>query len=87
MSRAWFSYLGSGNTSNPLSYIISKDKPTCINGRLVCAIYAQKGSTLTPGNFSNNLLTYIATGRATGLPQPATPIGSKRYVYFLPLPG
>lgn len=86
MSRAWFSYPGTGNIQSPLSYTLSKDKPTCINGRIVCAVYGQNRGSLIPGNFSNNLLIYIATGRATGLPQPSTPIGSKKYVYFLPLP-
>jgi hypothetical protein len=85
MSRAWFSYLGTGNVLAPASYTLSNDPPTCINGRLVCAIYSTNIGALTPGGLSENLLKYIATGRATGLPQPATPIGTKKYVYFLPL--
>lgn len=87
MARAWFSYLGTGNVLAPASYILSKDSPTCINGRIACAIYSPFVGTLTPGGFSQNLITYIATGRATGFPQPASPIGSKKYVYFLPIPG
>ena len=86
MSRAWFSYLGAGNVLAPASYIYSTATPTCINGRTVCAIYSRYIGTLTPAGFTQNLITYIATGRATGLPQPATPVGSKKYVYFLPLP-
>jgi len=87
MSRAWFSYVGTGNVLSPANYIVTPAKPTCINGRIVCAIYGRPIGALSPGAFSENLLTYIAAGRATGLPQPATPIGAKKYVYLLPLPG
>ena len=87
MARAWFAYVGTGNVLAPSSYIYSTASPTCINGRVVCAIYSRYIGALTPGGFSENLITYIAAGRATGLPQPATPLGSKRYVYFLPIPG
>lgn len=87
MSRAWYSYLGTGNVLAVTSYTYSTAKPTCINGRVVCAIYSRYIGALSPGAFSQNLITYIAAGRATGLPQPATPVGSKKYVYFLPLPG
>jgi hypothetical protein len=86
MSRAWFSYLGTGNVLAPASYTYTPVAPTCINGRIVCAIYSQNIGALSPGAFSQNLITYIAAGRATGLPQPMSPIGSKKYVYFLPLP-
>ena len=86
MSRAWFSYLGAGNVLAPANYTLSLAKPTCINGRVVCAIYAPYIGALSPGGLSENLITYIASGRATGLPQPASPIGSRKYVYFLPLP-
>ena len=86
MAKAWFSYLGAGNVLSPASYVYSQDKPTCINGRTVCAIYATFTGNLIPGGFSENLVKYLATGRATGLPQPATPVGSKKYVYLLPLP-
>jgi len=86
MSRAWFSYLGTGNVLAPVNYTLSTAAPTCINGRIVCAIYGQNIGALSPGGLSENLILYIATGRATGLPQPATPIGSKKYVYFLPQP-
>jgi hypothetical protein len=84
MSKAWFSYRGAGNVLAPANYTLSLFPPTCINGRAVCAIYAANIGSLSPGGFSQNIQTYIATGRATGLPQPATPIGSKKYVYFLP---
>jgi hypothetical protein len=84
--KAWFTYLGSGNPVAPSSYVYSVNKPTCINGRVVCSIYSNYVGTLSPGGFSENLLIYIATGRATGLPQPQSPTGSKKYVYFLPLP-
>jgi hypothetical protein len=75
--KAWFTYLGSGNPVAPSSYVYSVNKPTCINGRVVCSIYSNYVGTLSPGGFSENLLIYIATGRPTGI---------KKYVYFLPLP-
>lgn len=86
MAKSWFAYVGTGNVLAPTSYVLSNNSPTCINGRIVCAIYANNVGTLSPGGFSENLVKYIATGRATGLPQPATPIGTKKYVYFLPIP-
>jgi len=84
MARAWFAYNGTGNTLAPSSYTYTVEIPTCINGRGVCAIYSRYVDTLSPGGFSQNLINYVAAGRATGLPQPATPVGSKKYVYFLP---
>lgn len=82
MSRAWYVYVGSGSTSLPENYIYCACKPTCRNGRRVCAIYALYCG-LNPCVISTNLQVYIAALQATGLAQPTTPIGAKKYVYGL----
>jgi len=85
MARAWYSYTGQGSVLFPDNYAYSSSSPTCINGRTVCAVYALYNGTLTPTIISNNLAVYISSGITTGLPQPITPVGTKRYVYFLPV--
>jgi len=85
MAKAWFIYLGQGDGLLPEQYQRSELAPTCIQGRTLCAIYADSDGSTTPKIISANISRYIATGRATGLPQPSTPVGSAKYVYFLPL--
>lgn len=83
MSRAWYSYDRSGSILLPENYIYTSAKPTCLSGRIVCAVYAIYAGT-NPGGFSANLQQYISAGQATGSAQPTTPLGAKKYVYLLP---
>lgn len=83
MSRAWYSYQRNNPTNLPESYIYSTSKPTCNTGRIVCSIYALYAG-LNPLTVSSNLQSYIAAGQSTGLAQPSTPVGAKKFVYLLP---
>lgn len=83
MARAWYSYTRTGSPTLPENYIYSFVAPTCNAGRIVCAIYGRYGGAW-PAFISTNIQTYIATGQATGLAQPSSPAGAKKYVYFLP---
>lgn len=84
MSRAWYVYKrGNADITLPESYIYSSVKPTCLNGRIICAIYAIYAGQ-NPATISNNLQTYAGNGQSSGLAQPSSPLGAKKYVYLLP---
>ena len=87
MARAWYSYEGTGSKFLPDNYIFTPLPPTCINGRILCSIYAPIGENLKPANISPNIVTYIGAGISSGIAQPIAPNGAKRYVYFLPVAG
>lgn len=83
MSRAWYTYSGTGSPTLPENYFYSFGTPFCNSGRRVCAIYGVYGGPW-PFYISFNIQNYIAAGMSTGLAQPMFPIGAKKYVYFLP---
>jgi hypothetical protein len=67
--KQWYVYIY-GNPLNPESYQLVTVTPRCVNGKNICAIYAD-GYEGQPFDFSNKLITHIANAIATGLPQPA----------------
>lgn len=80
MSRYWYAFNSVGDPFSPTSYRKITSTPGCINGPLICAVYAQ-GSTY-PIGFSNNILQYISNGLANNIAEPALPVGSKFFVYL-----
>jgi hypothetical protein len=81
MARAWYTYDGSGDVNQPSNYNLTTVKPACRTGAQMCAIYAVYGG-LNPFEITEALQVYIANGLATGLPQPQTPAGAKKFVYL-----
>ena len=87
MARAWYSYEGTGSKFLPDNYIYTPLPPTCINGRILCSINARVGQNLRPDAISPNITAYIGAGISSGVAQPIRPVGTKIYVYFLPVAG
>lgn len=87
MARAWYSYEGTGSKFLPDNYIFTPLSPTCINGRILCSVYANVGANLRPREISTNLTAYIGAGISSGIAQPIAPLGTKIFVYFLPVSG
>jgi hypothetical protein len=81
MSRFWFSYDTVHSPFLPSSYKRQISTPGCINGPVICAIYA-RGFGEQPEFISDNLRQYIADGLSNYVAEPATPPGSKFYVYL-----
>ena len=86
MPRVWYAYNGSGPINSVDSYLIISGTPNCLAGRILCAIKAtfSFSDPTKPHTISTNLQNYIANGIAVGGPQPASPVGTKPYVYFCP---
>lgn len=82
MSRAWYLYVGAGNPLLPSSYVLSPGVPSCMTGSTICGINSPAGGFFPFGPFSPNLINYILSAMATGVPQPQTPPNAKRYVYL-----
>lgn len=80
MARAWYTYDTVGNPLSPTSYRLITSKPGCVNGPIICSIYATKGNAFPI--LSANILQYIANGLANNIAEPAIPVGSKFYVYL-----
>jgi hypothetical protein len=85
MSRSWYSYIGTGSTTNPANYLFSAVTPTCnAITTTICAIYATPlGSPGSHPTLTAHLLDYI--GRATTFAEPAFPAVAKKYLYRRPL--
>jgi len=88
MSRTWYSYIGApGGELNSANYLVTALSPTCLEGSPnICAVYGRSepqnyGST--PAPFRDNMISYIATAKATGLSQPIG-MGVQKYVYTHP---
>jgi len=82
MARSWYSFKGGNfDVEQPSSYIYSPAKPSCRTGFALCSIYAVYAGA-HPLVISDNLSNYIADGLANGVPEPALPVGSKKYVYM-----
>ena len=82
MARCWYSYIF-GNPFESSSYYPSTQKPSCITGNRICAIYAYD-CDFGPIQFSDRLMIYISNALITGVPQPNIPIRSKKFVYLRP---
>ncbi|MET4142841.1 hypothetical protein ABIB30_005254 [Pedobacter sp. UYP1] len=80
MAKAWYVYDGMGSPFLISSYNFIGNKPTCVNGCKVCAIYAPNGGP-TPSVLSNNIRLYIINLMASPISQPTEPVGTKNYVY------
>lgn len=91
MPRAW--YVFNGSTAPDAQYVSGSyrllnngNKPACVNGLQVCAIYSYYPGPLRPifpiVPISKNLLQYIADGIGTQVAQPQFPTNAKRYVYL-----
>lgn len=82
MARSWYVYNNTGDPQLPYSFILSTQKPNCLNGFVVCAIYATDGNPVLT-SLSINIQNYVAAGLVTGIAQPQ---GSsiKKYVYMKP---
>ena len=80
MARFWYSY-ASGDPRVASSYSLSLSKPTCINGPVMCAIYAGSGGENPDGPLSANLQRYISAALVTKIAQPQDTNVFKKYVY------
>jgi len=76
--KQWYVYIY-GNPLSPESYQLVSVRPTCANGRNICAIYAD-GYEDQPFEFTNKLKMHIANAIATGSAQP---LGGNPYVVLL----
>lgn len=81
MARNWYAYNGIGDPLLVSSYNLALSKPTCINGNILCAIYAF-GFGPTPTYISVNMRFYIQNAQLTLITQPDLPPNSKKYVYL-----
>ena len=81
MARSWFAYDTVNDPFHPASYRRQNSTPGCINGPVICSIYAL-GTAERPTLISINLRRYIADGLANNIAEPATPAGSKFFVYM-----
>ena len=81
MARIWYSYDTIGNPYAISSYRQTTTTPGCLNGPVICAIYATNGGD-HPLSISNNLREYIANGLSNNVAEPALPAGSKFFVYL-----
>ena len=91
MARSW--YIFNGSISSNAQYdasnyriISGANKPACVNGVQICAIYAYHPVTNTSNNpiapLSKNIQQYITDGIATQVSQPQIPTNSKRFLYL-----
>jgi hypothetical protein len=81
MARLWYSFDGFGSPYTLSSYRRTTAAPGCVNGPLVCAIYAEFGGE-HPRRLSPNLIEYIANGLSNNVAEPALPPQSKFFVYM-----
>lgn len=81
MARYWYAYDQIGNPYISSSYRRQTTTPGCLNGPVICAIYAEAGR-VNPGPLSANILQYIANGLANNVAEPSTPAGNKFYIYL-----
>lgn len=69
--KHWYVYLY-GHPLSPKSYQMIRSTPGCINGRNLCAIYAD-GYEDQPFEFTNKLKMQIAAALSMGTSQPPDP--------------
>jgi len=82
MARCWYAYKGIGDPTLSSSYILlSKVKPGCLNGCIVCAIYVPACGITPTSPLPANILGYINDLFSTCVAQPQIPAGTKLFVY------
>jgi hypothetical protein len=81
MSRYWYAYNTTGDPFSIRSYRRITSTPGCLNGPVICSLYAP-GGLINPTPFSSNMIQYIANGLANNIAEPAVPANSKFYVYL-----
>ena len=82
MAKTWYAYIGTGSPFLAANYFRATAKPGCINGSVVCAIYAYNGDVSPQTPFVPSLNTYIANALLTGLAQPQDTGNARKYVYL-----
>ena len=82
MANTWYSYNGTGDTSDARSYTRINIKPGCLSGSQICAIYAPDGGITPHSPLPANILTYISQGLSAQVSQPQLPAGTKFFVYL-----
>ena len=84
MAKAWYSYVA-GTTGDPLiagNYRKMSNKPGCVNGPFICAIYVEDGDETPLSPLNPRIARYIIDGLANGVAEPQFPIGAKKCVYL-----
>ena len=82
MARCWYSYNGIGDPLLCTSYFLSfVTPPTCVNGPVVCAIYARGCGSTPTCPLSYRIRMYIANLQLALIAQPDTSPAIKKYVY------
>lgn len=91
MPRAW--YVFNGTTSPDAQYAAGSyrllnngNKPACVNGVQICAIYVFYPGSIKPNTppapLSINIRQYVTDALGTQVAQPQFPTNAKRYVYL-----
>ena len=72
MSRKyWYAYTGpEGGEGSISNYALVASPAACVEGNLICAIYAFYGGDSYPLSISRNVSSYIANGKLSGVNQP-----------------
>ncbi|RAJ22656.1 hypothetical protein LY11_04693 [Pedobacter cryoconitis] len=78
MARCWYAYNGVGDPLVLSSYILASRVPACINGFVVCAVYAPSCG-INPSVLSVRIRYYIGNLTLTLVAQPDGT--TKKYVY------
>ncbi|WP_342328699.1 hypothetical protein [Pedobacter sp. FW305-3-2-15-E-R2A2] len=78
----WYAFNGSGSPGSPLNYMLSANKPSCVTGTKICAIYLDQ-SVAIPTSFDagSPMQTYLANALLSLVSQPLG-VGVKRFVYL-----
>ena len=81
-NKCWYYYIGSDGQEQVLSnYVMTDDFIPCTPpGLHLCSICAPCCGP-NPCFISDNLIWYIALVKSFGTPQPALPVGAKKYAY------
>ena len=72
MSRKyWYSYIGPEGGERSLgNYTLVGTPAPCVEGNLLCAIYAPYAGDLHPSLITENIIQYIGAGKLSGINQP-----------------
>lgn len=84
MARYWYSYIGTGDPTVGFNYRLITVKPGCLNGNVICAIYALAGDGFPKTPLSINIQQYISNALGTLVAQPQDSGRAKKYVYLKP---
>ena len=72
MSRKyWYAYTGpEGGEGSISNYVLATSPASCVEGNLICAIYASNAGDTHPLRISANIRSYIGAGKLSGVNQP-----------------